>query len=135
MKTIFGEEHFIDREMINIYKLYDKQFTDGVYACATKMGIEVNKRKFEHWLKFCAELEQIDKSDLIDIAIKRKFDEKDHRIAVLERALDLACETIKNVCGNQPLWIAGGALPQAPEFKDADYFIDQAEKELKDENK
>lgn len=110
--------------MVNVYKLYDEQLTDGIYACATKMGIQIDKQKFEHWLNFCAKLEQIDKSELIDIAIKRKFDEKDHRIAVLERALKLACEPRDD-------W--GGTEYDEPYTNYYDYFIDQAEKELKDE--
>ena len=132
MKTILGEEHFIDKNMLKIYKLYDEQLTDGIYTYATKMGIQIDKQKFEHWLNFCAKLEQIDKSDLIDIAIKRKFDEKDYRIAVLERALKKACGKI----GFVPLISDENIDDFYRKNKEAtmdDYFIDQAEKELKDE--
>ncbi len=121
MKTIFGEENFIDKEMINVYKLYDEQLTDGIYACATKMGIQIDKQKFEHWLNFCAKLEQIDRSDLIDIAIKRKFDEKDYKIAVLERALELACEPRDD-------WNGKRIFDAYTNYYD--YFLRQAEKEL-----
>ena len=127
MKTIFGEEHFLDNTMCEIFyeknKEIDDYIFDNIYATSTKIGITVDKDKLRRWLILSGQLEQIDKSDLIDIAIKKKFDEKDHRIAVLERALKLACEPRDD-------W--GGKEYDEPYTNYYDYFIDQAEKELKD---
>lgn len=55
-----------------------------------------------------------DQSDLID---------------VLNKALELACQTIKRMC--PPLWIGGNVPP--PEVKDAEYFIEKAKEEMKSE--
>ena len=52
------------------------------------------------------------------------------QLAITEKALELACETIKSMCP-KPLWI-GGTIP-APEVKDAEYFM-QIAKELQDAN-
>lgn len=57
---------------------------------------------------------------------------------VLKKALELACETIKQLVG-KPAYICGGALaeklgiPMMPEVKDYDYFIQQAKESKKDE--
>lgn len=49
---------------------------------------------------------------------------------VLEKALELACETIKSMCP-KPLWI-GGTIP-APEVKDVEYFKEIAKEMMKSE--
>lgn len=53
-----------------------------------------------------------------------------HRLKVMEKALELACETIKEICG-KPLWI-GGNVP-TPETKDSEYFIFIAKETLENE--
>ena len=54
----------------------------------------------------------------------------DKTIKMLEKALELACETIKSMCP-RPLWI-GGTIP-APEVKDAEYFKEIAKEMMKSE--
>ena len=64
--------------------------------------------------------------------------EKDHRIALLEKALGKACEVIKEIIPNQLRYMCGEALAKrlgismTSEIKDYDYFIHQAEKELEE---
>ena len=55
-----------------------------------------------------------------------KLNNLEDQLALTEKALELACETIKSMCP-RPLWI-GGTIP-APEVKDAEYF-----KEIAKEN-
>lgn len=50
-------------------------------------------------------------------------------IKTLNKALELACQTIKRMC--PPLWIGGNVPP--PEVKDAEYFIEKAKEEMKSE--
>lgn len=54
----------------------------------------------------------------------------DNTIKMLEKALEMACETIKSMCP-RPLWI-GGTIP-APEVKDAEYFKEIAKDMMKNE--
>lgn len=73
----------------------------------------------DQWMNACDELQE----SLID---------KDYEIKVLHKALELACETIKQMCG-KPLWI-GGNIP-SPEPKDSKYFKDIAKEMLENESK
>lgn len=52
------------------------------------------------------------------------------QLEITEKALELACETIKQMCG-KPLWI-GGNIP-SPEPKDSKYFKEQAKEMLENE--
>ena len=53
-----------------------------------------------------------------------------NQLAITEKALELACETIKEICG-KPLWI-GGNVP-TPKTKDSEYFIIIAKEMLESE--
>lgn len=87
MSTIFGREHFIDRDMI-----IQKMDTRIIELIANTMEVEanspgirqhlsvsvsfvLNKEKFIDWINLCVQLENIDKSELIDIATRKKFEE------------------------------------------------------------
>lgn len=58
--------------------------------------------------------------------------EKDKEIKIYKKALELACETIRAIMPDKPLWICGEAIaerlgiPMTSEIKDFDYFIKQA---------
>lgn len=54
----------------------------------------------------------------------------EYQLAITEKALELACETIKQMC-SKPLWI-GGNIP-SPEPKDSKYFENIAKEMLKNE--
>lgn len=55
---------------------------------------------------------------------------------ILKKALELACETIKEIMPNKPMYICGSAIaerlgiPQTSEIKDYDYFIEQAKESI-----
>lgn len=60
---------------------------------------------------------------------------------VLKRALELACQTIKEIMPDKPLYICGQGIadrlgiPMFSELKDYEWFVEQAQKELKKEQK
>lgn len=128
--TIFGEKSFIipnlAREFSNQMVEYRNDKFIGKIAC----DFLIDKDKVKRQLELCARLENIDKTDLIDMATRKKFADKDYEIEVLQKALELACETIKQMCG-KPLWI-GGNIP-SPEPKDGKYFKDIAKEMLENE--
>ena len=138
--TIFGEEHFLDDKMCEIAheraKEIDKHILDNIYKSSLEIGVRVDKDKLRHWLILCGQLENIDKTALIDIAVQRKFAEKDHRIADLQeqnkklkRALKLACGKADDIITT----IYRNDCCCDLDMPSADYFINQAEKELKGE--
>lgn len=59
-----------------------------------------------------------------------RVQELKQQLAITEKALELACETIKQMC-DKPLWI-GGNIP-SPEPKDSEYFKDLAKEMLENE--
>lgn len=133
MKTIFGEEHFLDNTMCEIAKAVDDEVINNIYKTSLKVGIKVNKDKLRRWLILCGQLENIDKSHLIDIAIKRKFDEKDHKNAVLERALS---NVFRRAYFEELEELDDGMhIMTEKEYVEMHkkWAIDRAEKELKDE--
>jgi hypothetical protein len=102
---IFGEEHFIDNTMVEILEDYNNKFENRVLDEMTKTikyvipEIKVNAEKLKNWVIFCSRLESIDKSDLIDIAVEKKFAEKDKELELYKKALELACEKYIGVDG------------------------------------
>ena len=134
--TIFGVEHFLDDKMCEMAQEIDNEVLDNIHKSSLEIGVRVDKDKLRHWLILCGQLENNDKTALIDIAVQRKFDEKDHRIADLQeqnkklkRALKLACgkadDIITTIYRND--CCCDLSIPNA------EYFIDQAEKEIKDD--
>lgn len=93
--TIFGEESFIIPNMAE--QLYHKEieFIDDVLVSRIACDFNLDKDKVKRQLELCARLENIDKTDLIDMATKKKFADKDYEIKVLQEALELACERVK----------------------------------------
>ena len=93
-QTIFGEESFIipnlAREFINQTVEYRNNKFIGKIAC----DFNLDKEKVKRQLELCNKLENIDKTDLIDIATKKKLADKDYEIKVLQKALELACNKI-----------------------------------------
>ena len=65
------------------------------------------------------------------VTMQRMIDEKDHRIAVLERALKLACEIIKK-SGKACIYCKAENCDAGSHCIEelSNYFIDQVEKEL-----
>lgn len=102
---VFGEEHFLDSEMITlgfINKEVEQSYINGIIDKMQSIihiqmpEIEVDERKLRKWLILCMNLENIEKSDLIDIATKKKITdlkteiaEKDKEIEKYKKALEV----------------------------------------------
>lgn len=104
MKTIFGEDNFFDKEMAKFYKAQDEYvYNEMSMAIKTYMPTVVFDRdKLERWVKLCVKLDNIDNTDLINIATQKKFEELKDKLALTEKALELACEILRNFTGNCP---------------------------------
>lgn len=74
--------------------------------------------------------EIINKQDKRIKELEQENQQLKQQLATAEKALELACETIKQMCG-KPLWI-GGNIP-SPEPKDSEYFKDLAKEMLDSE--
>lgn len=96
MSKIFGVEHFIDNTMIKIVEDFNKQYDDLVFRSLEQQirlkmpDVVIDEQKLRDWIVLCMKLENINKSDLIDIAVKKKFADKDEELAIYKRALELA---------------------------------------------
>lgn len=87
MSTIFGREHFIDRDMIiqklntqvieNIANTMEEEVNSpGIrQRLSVSVSFVLNKEKFIDWINLCTQLENIDESKLIDAATRKKFEE------------------------------------------------------------
>lgn len=72
----------------------NQDFDDYVFDELTNtikriINIDINEEKVKSWVTLCIELDNIDKSDLIDLATKKKFAEKDKEIEDLKNSLQL----------------------------------------------
>ena len=98
---IFGEEHFIDPEMVNIVSyannaisqkideiVFDEMETIIRYRLPE---IKIDKDRLKRWVVLCMKLENIEHSDLIDLAIKKKMSEirADERKKVCQQIKEL----------------------------------------------
>lgn len=75
--TIFGEEHFIDINMIHFE--YNKAFDSFVFDEMTKTAnmifprVKIDKEKLQKWIQLCMKLENIEQSELVDMATKKRI--------------------------------------------------------------
>lgn len=91
--TIFGFENFIEPQMITINQQVENYIVDETYKASVGINVLIDKEKLEKWLRFCAQLERIDETDLIDMATKKRFEQlktEQNKVAVekLEELLD-----------------------------------------------
>ena len=82
------ENSFIDKQMATIYsnmaRQQDIQLVNGVLKVSMQVGYDFNEERIKHWLEFCNKLNNIDKTDLISVAVSNKFAELNRRIKELE---------------------------------------------------
>lgn len=97
--TIFGEQSFIDKEMVKITTQQRIVEEQGIIKAILDMGVSVDKERLEKWIQLCLKLETIDEQDLVDIAVHKKFMKLHHEINKLKteverhkQALHLVCE-------------------------------------------
>lgn len=138
--TIFGEESFFDKCMVEIYEAENKYIYDK-FSSAIKVAmpnVKINEERLVKWVNLCLKLDNIDKSDLIEMATQKKFADLQHRLDVAEKALELACDyLVSNDDKDDELYKLVKNI-----FNDEDkylktkinYFKEQAKSELKEEN-
>lgn len=128
--TIFGEESFMIPNMVE--QLYHKEmeFRDDVLFGRIACDFNLDKEKVKRQLELCNKLENIDKTDLIDMATKKKLLDKDYEIKVLQKALELACDLIKSIA-----IVAQSYSLEEPNcnVKDVEYFKQQAKEMMENE--
>lgn len=93
---VFELVTMILNDLEEIQKFYNNKDSNTYILKVDDKWIEVDKEKFKKWLIFCSRLENIDQSTSIDMAIKKKFAEKDEKIETLKQALfDMASQLLK----------------------------------------
>ena len=97
---IFGEDNFFNKEMAKFYKAQDEYVYNEMSMAIKKYmpTVVFDREKLERWVKLCVKLDNIDKSDLIDMATQKKFAELKDQLALTEKALELACKEITGSC-------------------------------------
>ena len=95
---IFGEDSFFNKQMATVYKAQDEYvYNEMSMAIKTYMPTVVfDREKLERWVNLCLKLDNIDNSDLIDMATQKKFAELKDQLALTEKALELACKWIND---------------------------------------
>lgn len=93
---IFGEDSFFNKQMATVYKAQDEYvYNEMSMAIKTYMPTVVfDREKLERWVNLCLKLDDIDNSDLIDMATAKKFKELKQQLSLTEKALELACEDV-----------------------------------------
>lgn len=94
MRKIFGEDSFFNKEMAKFYKAQDEYVYNEMSMAIKKYmpTVVFDREKLERWVKLCVKLDNIDNTDLIDMATQKKFKELKDQLALTEKALELACE-------------------------------------------
>lgn len=93
-KTLFGCESVLPNFVSTYNKFIDNFIIDkvtGAIKCVMP-EVQIDKNKLVRWVSMCVALDSIDESSAISLATQKKFNEKDYKIAVLEKALQLGCE-------------------------------------------
>lgn len=142
---IEDREPFVPDGMIklaqNMYQEIEKKREDEIVNQVYKFAVNVDKEKVREWLKRDAMLDHIEETELVDIAVKKRFRKleqelkfKNNQIGdleeenrVLKKALELACGDIENgMCGIDIDRMREYRLLEA-------YYIQQAKESEKDE--
>jgi len=132
--TIFGEEHFIDNTMIELIETKNNVIDNMVFDEMEKSiritlpFVKINAEKLRKWVNLCMQLENIEHSELINIATKKKILDLQSELEVYKRALELALISIKEMLEKQNCFICS---VEKAKIK----FLDQARKELEDEKR
>lgn len=71
--TVFGMDNFIEPRMIIVNRQVEQYVVDEVFKVSQKIRVDVDKSKLEKWLDLCVKLDNIEETDLIDFATKKRF--------------------------------------------------------------
>lgn len=91
-KTLFGCESLLPNFIKQCNNAVDSYIYDKVSGAIryAMPEIHIDRDKLVKWVNMCIKLDNIDKEASLSLAIQRKFDEKDHKIEILEHALRTA---------------------------------------------
>lgn len=100
--TIFGHEHFIDKNMVNINHFVDNYIYDEITKTlkVAMPHIIINKERVIKWAELCLKLENIEMTDLIDMATKKKFADMQDTINSLDYRLNVLSKDYSSVTKN-----------------------------------
>lgn len=140
MSKIFGAEHFIS----DFVETYDIECQRIVIDAITKTikckmpEVKIDEQKLKDWIVLCARLENIDKSDLVDIAVKKKFADKNEELAIYKRALEFACDSIRDMyCSDYCVCTRDESCKVKCPYQiyyNKEQFLNQAKKELEEQD-
>lgn len=131
--TIFGEEHFIDNTMIEFIEIKNNVIDNMVFDEMEKSiritlpFVKINAEKLRKWVNLCMQLENIEHSELINIAIKKKILDLQSELEVYKKALRLASKSVLYPYCNR--WIEFESLLS----ETIECFLNQARKELEND--
>lgn len=105
---IYTAEPFINKSMATIYTEIEQQTENEVIKAIYKIAVDVDKDKLKQWLERATMLDTIDKNELIGIATRKKFMQKDEKIEQLKYQLaekeqevrHQVCDLIREYCKN-----------------------------------
>ena len=78
------EKTFIDKAMATFTQSFDTFSTSEIGKAVIKIGVSVDEDKLKEWLEFCNKMNNIDKTDLIGIAVSERFNQLNAKISELE---------------------------------------------------
>ena len=147
--TVFGEESFIIPNMARMIETKTKQLEKNSLITRIAVDFLLDRDKVERWINLCINLDKIDKTDLIDIATKKRFadmeniiNEQDEQIRELKQSQNQkAIEVLEKLKNN--IWdlnigdyyLQNGGLFENIKVKRAEVYelIDNQIKELRSE--
>lgn len=98
MSKIFGEEHFIEQDMISLVyseignkiDKIDKMVFDKMQQTIHFQfpEIKINEDKLRKWVLLCNNLENIEYSELVDIATKKKLSDLKQQLAEKDKEIE-----------------------------------------------
>lgn len=95
---IFGCDSVLPDFITQVQRGYNNYIYDEVTG-AIKVRfpeLQIDQERLEKWVKMCLHLERLDKEELNELGLRKKIVDKDHQIKVLEKALELACDKIRD---------------------------------------
>lgn len=94
--TIFGEKSFIDMG-IQLIEAQEKYIYDEISKTISVAfpQVVIDKERLEKWINFCLKLENIEETDLIDIATQKKICDLKSQLSLTEKQCILMAQHIR----------------------------------------
>lgn len=105
--TIFGEEHFIDTQMIKLVEQRNNAIDNFVFEQMenTIKGtlfvempkVEIDKEKLKKWVILCMKLENIEHSQLVDMATKKRIADLEAKLSEKDKEIEKLKQLVKAI--------------------------------------